>query len=168
MAVPVSHPAGPVEQPPHRAGGRAVEVEQVQAPARDEHPVHLAQRRVLLVLRQVVEHERRQDPVDAAVGVGEPVGVPLVEPELHAGPPRLPGGDRERGASGSRPVNVAPGTARAASSSTFPVPHPISRTVAPGSMPAWATSCHWASRAPISLLNGSYHRSSPGRAIAGR
>ena len=82
---------------PAADGGAAVDVEQVQAATRREHPAHLAQRVVLLVRGQVVEHERREHAVHAAVGVGEPVGVAAVESQRHARPPGLASGGGQHG-----------------------------------------------------------------------
>jgi hypothetical protein len=61
-----------------------------------QHASHLAQRRLLLALPQVMQHEGGEHALEGAVGVGQRVAEPLVERQHDPRPVRLAPGARER------------------------------------------------------------------------
>jgi hypothetical protein len=77
---------------------RGAEVEQVEAPARDQDAPHVGEGRALLVACQVMEHERGEHAVEARVGGGDGVAEALepVDREAQALGLRARAGERLR------------------------------------------------------------------------
>ena len=86
-------------------------------PSSSQDASHLAQRRLLVALPQVVQHERGEHALEGAVGVGQRVAEPLVERQHDAGPGRLAPGARERRRVGIDPDDGDPGMSPRDSSS---------------------------------------------------
>ena len=56
-----------------------VEIHEMQRARRPQHAAQLVQCLLLIARRQVVEHERREDAIEAGVRVGKLVGKTLLE-----------------------------------------------------------------------------------------
>ena len=66
----------------------AADIDQVQPAAGTQDPEDLFRRSGFRVVVDMVQHHRRQHPVEFAVGVGQPLGVAALETDVVRLPPR--------------------------------------------------------------------------------